>query len=313
MPLDVTKNAIADAEKLIRPYVRRTPVIEAAGADFGLGDVSLVFKLEFMQHTGSFKARGAFANLLMRDIPKTGVAAASGGNHGAAVAYAAMKLAAPARIYVPEVCSPAKIDRIRGCGAQLVVGGALYAEALAACNDWVAQSGALSVHAYDAVETMLGGGTVGLELSEQAPGLDAVVVAVGGGGFIGGVAAALAGGAEIIAVEPEKCPTLDHALKAGRPVAAPGGGVAADSLAPKSIGERPFKIIREHVSRNVLVSDEAILAAQRVLWDKLRIVAEPGGAAALAGLLSGVYKPRAGARVGVMVCGANTAAVQFAQ
>lgn len=313
MPLDVTKNAIADAEKLIRPYVRRTPVIEAAGADFGLGDVSLVFKLEFMQHTGSFKARGAFANLLMRDIPKTGVAAASGGNHGAAVAYAAMKLAAPARIYVPEVCSPAKIDRIRGCGAQLVVGGALYAEALAACNDWVAQSGALSVHAYDAVETMLGGGTVGLELSEQAPGLDAVVVAVGGGGFIGGVAAALAGGPEIIAVEPENCPTLDHALKAGRPVAAPGGGVAADSLAPKSIGERPFKIIREHVSRNVLVSDEAILAAQRVLWDKLRIVAEPGGAAALAGLLSGVYKPRAGARVGVMVCGANTAAVQFAQ
>lgn len=313
MPLDVTKQAFADAEKLIRPYIRRTPVIEAEGADFGLSDLSLIFKLEFMQHTGSFKARGAFANLLLRDIPKAGVAAASGGNHGTAVAYAAMKLGVPARIYVPEVCSPAKIERIRSYGAHLVVGGELYADALAACNDWVAQSGALSVHAYDAAETMLGGGTVGLELAEQAARLDAVVIAVGGGGFIGGVAAALAGGPEIIAVEPENCPTLDHALKAGRPVAAPGGGIAADSLAPKSIGERPFAVIREHLSRNVLVSDDAILAAQRVLWDKLRIVAEPGGATALAALLSGAYKPDPGARIGVMVCGANTTAVQFSQ
>lgn len=313
MSRELTKDAIARTEKLIRPHIRRTPILETGGEDFGLDGVRLVFKLEFLQHAGAFKTRGAFANLLMRDIPKAGVAAASGGNHGAAVAYAAMKLGVPARIYVPEVSSPAKVERIRNYGADLVVGGALYADALIACDEWIATSGALSVHAYDSAETILGAGTVGLEFAEQAPGLDAVIVAVGGGGLIGGVAAALAGGPKIIASEPEKAPSLDYALKAGRPVAAPGGGVAADSLAPKSIGEKPFAVIRDRLAANVLVPDEAIVAAQKALWEKLRIVAEPGAATPFAALLSGAYKPPAGARVGVIVSGANTTAVNFAQ
>jgi threonine dehydratase len=313
MPEQITREAIAAAEKLIRPYIRRTPIIDVRGEDFGLDGISLVFKLEFMQHSGSFKARGAFANLLMRDIPKAGVAAASGGNHGAAVAYAAKTLGVPARIYVPEVCSPEKIDRIRGYGADLVVGGALYADALAACDSWLAQSGALSIHAYDATETMLGAGTAGLEFGEQAQGLDAVIVAVGGGGFISGTAAALAGGPKIVASEPELSPTLAYALKAGRPVAAPGGGIAADSMAPRSIGEKPFAVIRERVSEALLVTDDAILAAQKALWEKLRVVVEPGGAAAFAALLAKAYKPRQGERVGVILCGANTTAVKFDQ
>ena len=308
----VLPDTIHHTYELIRPYIRRTPVAEVDGADFGLGGMPLVLKLELLQHAGSFKARGAFANLLMRPVPAVGVVAASGGNHGAAVAYAAMKLRKPARIFVPSVASPAKMERIRGYGADLVVHGKLYDEALAASEEWVAQSGAMAVHAYEQMETLLGQGTVGLELEEQAPEVDSLLVAVGGGGLIGGIAAWFAGRVRIVGVEPEAAPTLTLALQAGRPVDAPAGGIAADSLAPKRVGQLMFPIARDYVERVVLVPDEAIRAAQSMLWDVMRIVAEPGGAAAFAALLAGRYRPRAGERVAVLVCGGNTTAVDFA-
>ncbi len=206
-------------------------------ADFGLDAAPLVLKLELLQHAGSFKTRGAFANLLTRDVPRAGVVAASGGNHGAAVAFAAMKLGIAARIFVPEVSSPSKIDRIRSYGADLIVTGHRYADALAASEAWASKTGALRVHAFEQVETLLGQGTVALEFEEQAPALNSLLVAVGGGGLIGGMAAWYAGGIKMIGVEPEAAPTLTRALEAGRPVDAEAGGIAADSLAPKRVGE----------------------------------------------------------------------------
>jgi threonine dehydratase len=313
MPPDtVNREGIARTYETIRPYIRRTPVMDVDGADFGLSGVKLVLKLELLQHAGSFKTRGAFTNLLMREIPKAGVVAASGGNHGAAVAFAAMKLGMPARIFVPGVCSPAKLERIRGYGAELVVTGDRYDDALEASRAWAAASGALPVHAYEQIETLLGQGTVGLEFEAQDPKLDTLLVAVGGGGLIGGIAAWYAGRTQIIGVEPEAAPTLTRAFQAGRPVDAEAGGIAADSLAPKRVGEMMFPIARAYVDRVMLVPDDAIQNAQRVLWNVLRIVAEPGGAAALAALLAGRYRPKEGQRVGVLVCGGNTTAVDFA-
>lgn len=308
----INRDSIAAAERLIRPYIRRTPVIEIVAADFALAGAAVTLKLEFMQPAGSFKTRGAFTNLLTREVPKAGVVAASGGNHGAAVAYAAMTLKIPATIFVPAISSPAKIERIRSYGAELVVGGERYADALAASEEFAARSGAMAVHAFDQDETVIGQGTCALELEEQVPGLDAVLVAVGGGGLIGGIAAWYRGSrTRVVAVEPELAPTLNRALAAGCIVEAPAGGIAADSLAPRRIGERAFAIARETGMRSVLVADEAIRAAQKALWDTARIVAEPGGAAAVAALLSGRYQPAADARVGVVVSGANTTAVDF--
>jgi len=308
--MDVDRPAIARAEPLIRPYIRRTPVLTLDGADFGLdGRVSL--KLEFLQHTGSFKARGAFANLLLREVPPVGVVAASGGNHGVAVAYAAMRLGVPARIFVPEISSHAKVARIRACGADLVVAGARYADALEMSEAWAAESGAMPVHAFDQVETLLGAGTVGLELEEQIDAIDTVMVSVGGGGLLGGTAAWFGGATRVVGVEPDGAPTLTMALAAGRPVDAPTEGVAADSLAPRRVGELMFAIAQRHVDDVVTVPDEAIRSAQQALWDEVRVVAEPGGVAAFAGLLSGRYVPAPGERLAVVVSGANTVAVAF--
>jgi threonine dehydratase len=307
----IDREQIAQTAKLIRPYVRRTPIVEVDSRDFGLDSISLVLKLESLQHTGSFKARGAFTNLLMREVPPAGVVAATGGNHGVAVAYAAKRLGKPARIFVPTVASKSKIERIRRYGAELVIGGQLYADALAASEKWAAESGALRIHAYDQPETLLGQGTVGLEFEEQDATLDTMLLAVGGGGLIGGIATWYGGRIKIVGVEPEAAPTLAHALKAGKPVDAPAGGIAADSLAPKRVGELMFPIAQKFVDRVVLVTDEAIENAQEQLWNKLRIVAEPGGAAALAALLSGRYVAQQGERVGVLVCGGNTTAVDF--
>jgi threonine dehydratase len=310
--MTIDREAITRADSLIRQHIRRTPIVEVQGADFGLDGTALTLKLELLQHSGSFKARGAFTNLLMRPVPPAGVVAASGGNHGAAVAFAANKLGVPARIFVPVVSSTAKIERIRGYGAELVVTGERYADALAASQEWAAQSGALTIHAYDQPETLLGQGTVGLELEQQCPKLDALLVAVGGGGLIGGIAAWCGSRIRIIGVEPAAAPTLYRALQAGHPVDAEAGGVAADSLAPRRVGELMFPFAQKYVERVVLVSDEAILQAQAALWNVVRVVAEPGGAAALAALLSGQYKPQLGERVGVLVCGGNTTAVDFA-
>ncbi len=307
----IDRAAIAATDRIIRPYIRHTPMLAAEGRDFGAAFGPVRFKLEFLQHTGSFKARGAFANLLTRPIPAAGVVAASGGNHGAAVAFAAQRLGVPAAIFVPGLAPQAKLDRIRSYGAELVVVGERYVEALAASQERAASTGALQVHAYDQPETLLGQGTVGLELEQDAPDVDTLLVAVGGGGLIGGIAAWYEGRVRVIAVEPELAPSLNMALAAGQPVDAPGGGIAADSLAPKQVGQLMFPIARDHVAASLLVSEDAIRAAQRALWDGLRVVAEPGGAAAFAALLSGRYVPAAGERVAVLLCGANTSAVNF--
>ncbi|HWA48522.1 MAG TPA: threonine/serine dehydratase [Dongiaceae bacterium] len=310
--LAVSRAEIDETAKVIAPYVRRTPVVEVRGRDFGLDlNHPITFKLELLQHAGSFKARGAFANLLLRDVPKAGVVAASGGNHGAAVAFAAKTLGVPAKIFVPKISSPAKIAQIRSYGAELVVEGERYADALALSEQWVKESGALPVHAFDQRETLLGQGTVGKEFAEQAPHIDTLLVAVGGGGLIGGMAAWIAGAKKIVAVEPEAAPTLAMARKAGRPVDAPAGGIAADSLAPRQVGQMMFPIAQAHVAEVVLVPDAAIARAQQELWRALRLVAEPGGAASFAALLTGRYKPAAGERVGVLLCGGNTNAVDF--
>src|SRR2546426_4542597 len=308
--MTIARGAIEKTAAVIRPHVRVTPVLEADGANLGLAPCPLTLKLELLQHAGSFKTRGAFANLLLRTVPAAGVVAASGGNHGAAVAYAAMRLGVRAKIFVPSISSPAKIARIRSYGAELVVGGDRCANALAASEAWTRDSGALPVHAYDQAETLLGQGTRARELEQQTR-LDTLLVAVGGGGLIGGIAAWSAGRVRVIGVEPEAAPTLTAALGAGRPVDAPAGGIAADSLAPAHVGALMFPIARAHVERVVLVSDDTIRRAQQALWESFRVVAEPGGAATAAALLSGAYVPAAGERVGIVLCGGNTTAVDF--
>ena len=308
---ELSRERIQATERVIRPYIRRTPVLEVDGSEFGLDSIRIVFKLELFQHAGSFKARGAFTNMLTREVPAAGVVAASGGNHGAAVAFAAMKLGKPATIFVPSVASQAKLDRIRGYGAELIIAGDRYAESLEASQAWTRQSGALPIHAYEGDETLLGQGTLGLELEEQEPKIDSLLVAVGGGGLIGGVAAWYQNRVKIVAVEPTEAPTLHLALKAGRPVDSPAGGIAADSLAPRQVGQQMFPIAQRFVPSSLLVSDEEILDAQKRLWDAARIIAEPGGATAFAGLLSGRYKPGRGERVGVIVCGGNTEKVSI--
>jgi threonine dehydratase len=295
------KNVAAAAER-ISGYVRHTPLLQA---DLGIG-AAVTMKLELLQHAGSFKPRGAFNRLLSASIPAGGVIAASGGNHGAAVAYAARSLGLMAEIFVPAGTPAAKIVRIASYGAQVVQGGDTYAEALVASRVRQAATGALEVHAYDHADVLAGQGTVGRELEQDAPDLTHILVATGGGGLIGGIAAWYAGSAEVISVEPDGCPALHDALLAGKPIAAPVGGLAADSLGARQVGALMFPIAQCFVSAAVLVPDQAILAAQRLLWDRFRLVAEPGGATAAAALLSGRFQPPPGSRVGIVICGANT-------
>lgn len=275
------------------------------GRDFAI-EQPVVLKLELLQHTGSFKPRGAFNRLLSTAVPAAGVIAASGGNHGAAVAYAARQLGVPAEIFVPSGTPAAKVSRIAGYGAHVVQGGETYAEALLASRERQSDTGALEVHAYDHPDVLAGQGTVGREFEQDAPELTHILVATGGGGLIGGIAAWYAGSAAIISVEPEGCPTLHNALHAGQPIPAPVGGLAADSLGARQSGTLMFPIAQRFISQAVLVPDTAILAAQRLLWDRFRLITEPGGATATAALMSGVWQPPAGARIGIVVCGANT-------
>jgi threonine dehydratase len=302
----LTRNGIEAAAARIAPYLRRTPTLALEADALGVAG-QLVLKLEFLQVTGSFKPRGAFNRLLSAEIPEAGVIAASGGNHGVAVAYAAHRLGVPATIFVPTIAAPAKLKRIRDSGAEVIVSGSNYAEALALSMEGAKASGALVVHAYDQPEVILGQGTIGLELMAQAPNLDTVLIAVGGGGLIGGISLALAGsGVRIIGVEPVLAPTLHGALAAGRPVPVEVAGVAADSLGAREVGPLALAILQEQGVRVLLVEDDAIRTAQRVLWHELRILAEPGGATALAALLSNGYRPQPGERVGVVLCGGNT-------
>lgn len=291
----IGSDEISAADALIRPYIRRTPLLDLEGT---------FLKLEFMQHAGSFKTRGAFANLLSRPVPAAGVVAASGGNHGAAVAYAAMRLGVPCKIFVPRVSSPAKIARIESYGAALVVGGERYADAYEASLAYESESGALGVHAFDSPQTIAGQGTLAKEFEQQREA-DTILVPVGGGGLMAGIASWYSGRVKIVAVEPEGAPTLRDALLAGKPVDAPAGSIANDSLAPRRVGELVFPIAQRFVERVALVSDDEILAAKAALWDRARVVVEPGGAAAFAALASQRYRPARGERVAVVLSGAN--------
>jgi threonine dehydratase len=302
-PTEIGPDEIERIYPTIRPYLRRTPVVQVDLGELN-GQGTAILKLEQLQCAGSFKARGAFTNLLLRDVPAAGVVAASGGNHGVAIAYAAHRLGIPAKIFVPTVSAPAKMERIRQLGADLVVSGDRYADAYEASQRWLATSGALSVHAFDQRETILGQGTLALELAEQAD-IDTVLVAVGGGGLISGIAAYFAGTVRVIGVEPEGAPTLAYARAAGEPVDAPTAGIGADALAPRRVGELVFPITQSYVSDVVLVDDDAIRQAQRALWQAVRIAAEPAAVVGVAALLTGAYKPAPDERVAVVICGAN--------
>ncbi|HEV2960228.1 MAG TPA: threonine/serine dehydratase [Candidatus Angelobacter sp.] len=300
----ITKTEIQAAGQRIAPHVRRTPVMAMEEDAFGI-DAQIYLKLESLQHTGSFKPRGAFNCILSSSVPAAGVIAASGGNHGAAVAYAAQKLGLAAEIFVPTISSPNKVERLRQYGAKVNVIGNAYAEALAASQERASVTGALSIHAYDDARVLAGQGTLGMELEEQIGSVDTILIAVGGGGLIGGVAAWYQSRVRIIGVEPELAPSLYNALEAKKPVDVQTGGIAADSLGARRVGEMMFPIAQKHVERVVLVADHQIREAQKTLWHKLRMVAEPGGAAALAALLSSRFKPAVGERVAVVLCGGN--------
>ena len=298
MPSPISPADIERAEARIRPYIRATPVMDLSP--------NVMLKLEFLQHGGSFKPRGAFNNILSREVPKVGVAAASGGNHGLAVALAAKLRGVPAAIFVPEISSPAKIAAIRATGADLRVGGARYNDALDACNRYAAETGALSIHAFDTPETIAGQGTLALEWDTQSDaGLDTVLVAVGGGGLIAGMAAWWRGSVKVIGVEPAGSRALHAAMKAGKPVDVDVNSIAADSLGARRAGQLVYEIANAHVDHVLLVEDAAIADAQKALWNEFRIATEPGGAAAMAALISGTYKPAPDERVGVLLCGAN--------
>ena len=315
MTVTVTPSDIRSAHARIRGHIRRTPILEAASPIAGAPPLSL--KLECLQASGSFKARGAFHNLLTRPAPASGCATASGGNHGAAVAYAAQKLGIRARVFVPEIATPAKVAKIKAYGAEAMIGGAAYAEAQQRCDAYVAESGALSIHPYDAVETIAGQGTVGLEWEEDLERLglkklDTVLVAVGGGGLISGVAAWFQGRVKVVGVEPESSCALFAALAANEPVDVSVKSLAADSLGAKRVGKLNFEIAKKFVDSVVLIKDTAIVEAQRRLWADLSVIAEPGGAAAFAAIASGAYQPESDERVGVLVCGANADLAAFA-
>ncbi|HWF02697.1 MAG TPA: threonine/serine dehydratase [Candidatus Angelobacter sp.] len=300
----ISRTEIQNAARRIAMHVRRTPVMALEENAFGV-DAKIFFKLECLQHTGSFKPRGAFNCILSSTVPAVGVIAASGGNHGAAVAYAAHKLSHKAEIFVPVITPPNKIDRLRQYGATINVTGNNYSEALAASRERAKETGSVPIHAYDDPHVLAGQGTMAMEFEEQVRGLDSVLIAVGGGGLIGGAAAWYQDRIRVIAVEPERAPTLHNSLAAGHVVEVETGGVAADSLGARRAGELMFPIAQKFVPQSLLVTDDQIVNAQKLLWQNLRLIAEPGGATALAALISGVYKPHAGERVGVVLCGSN--------
>lgn len=301
----VGRSDVVAAAQRCAGRLRHTPVLTVEPDGLGTG-VPVTLKLELFQHSGSFKARGALNCILAAEVPTTGVIAASGGNHGLAVAHAARSLGLPAEVFVPTAASPVKVARLHELGAVVTQTGQWYADALAASTERAEQTGALVVHAYDDPDVLAGQGTVALELAEQAPDLDTVLVAVGGGGLIGGVTSWYDGRTQVVSVEPARIPTMAAALAAGHPVDVEVGGVAADSLGAGRIGALGLAAAQRTGVVSVLVTDEAILDARRRLWDTLRLASEAGGAAALAALTSGAYRPSPSERLGVIVCGGNT-------
>jgi threonine dehydratase len=304
--VDLPTRADVDAAAArIRGRVRRTPVVDLEAGALGL-DHPVVLKLELLQHTGSFKPRGAFNRVLAADVPAAGLVAASGGNHGLAVAHVARSLGLAAEVFVPTSSSPVKVARLRSYGVRVVVTGDYYADAYAASQERARETGALVVHAYEGAPTVAGQGTLARELEQQRPDVDTVLVAVGGGGLIGGIATWYSGRARVVSVEPERIPTLAAALEHGGPVDVEVSGIAADSLGARRLGITAYRAAVAAGVVPVLVPDAAILDARRRLWDDARIAAEAGGATALAALTSGAYRPRRGERVAVVVCGGNT-------
>jgi threonine dehydratase len=301
---DFMHTDIEAAAERIADCVRITPVIHLEKHIWGIPG-QLALKLELFQHAGSFKSRGAFNRVLSNTVPPDGLIAASGGNHGIAVAYVGQKLGLQTKIFVPRACSPVKIERLRSYGARVTIEGATYAEALAASQAYAEHTDALVVHAYDQQEVIIGQGTLAREFEQQVPGLDTVLIAIGGGGLIAGAALWFAGRVRLIGVEPVTAPSMAEALSVGEPVDTRVGGIAVDSLGARRVGHLAFSLVQQHVARVVLVSDEAIRLSQRTLWHDLRVLAEPGGATALAALLSGAYRPEPGERVGVVICGGN--------
>jgi len=304
--LAINRETISANYNRLRGHIRKTPTVEVDPSDFDAQVAQLQLKLEHIQLSGSFKARGAFTHFLLRGGTDAGVVAASGGNHGAAVACAAQRLGKKATIFVPSIASPAKTAAITEYGADLNITGEAYADAFRAATTYVNETGAVSVHAYDQPETLVGQGSIALELEAQAPGLTTLLVAVGGGGLIGGISAWFQGRIKLIAVEPETATTLKSAMDAGEPVDVPVSGVAADSLGAKRLGRLAFPLCQSYVEDVVTVRNCDITRAQELLWRKTRVLAEPGGATALAALVSGAYKPQPDERVGVIVCGGNT-------
>jgi threonine dehydratase len=309
----VPRPMIEAAAMRVADHARVTPVMRLGRGAFA-ADADISLKLECLQHAGSFKTRGAFNNLLSLPVPASGVAAASGGNHGAAVAYAARERGVKATIFVPEISPAAKIEAIRRFGAQVIIGGAQYDDAQAACDRFVAETGALKIHPFAAAETIAGQGTLGREWQGQEPDLDTVLVAVGGGGLISGIAAWFADTkVKVVGVEPEGSRALHAALEAKQPVEVKVASVAADSLGARNVGPLVYAVCKDAVDHVALVPDTAITQAQAMLWRDFRLAVEPGGAAALAALLSGAYKPAPGERLGVLVCGANVDLAKLAE
>lgn len=298
-----TRDDITRAAARIVDHVRRTPVM-TVGTEIG-GGSGCVLKLELLQHTGSFKPRGAFNRVLSAEVPEAGIIAASGGNHAAAVAHVGSSLGVPAEIFVPGAAPEIKLRRLDAYPATVVRAGALYDDAQAASDERAVTTGALVVHPYDLPEVVAGQGTIGLELEGQAGDLDTVLVAVGGGGLIAGVASWFRGAVRVVAVEPDRSRCLGAALDAGAPTDVTVAGVASDSLGARRVGTLAFAAVSAWVERAVTVTDDDIVATQRLLWDRLRLIVEPGGATALAALRTGAYRPAPGERVGVVVCGAN--------
>ncbi|PRY41343.1 threonine/serine dehydratase [Umezawaea tangerina] len=300
LPAEVGRQAVRSAAEIIAPHVRRTPVLRVA-----TGSAVVTIKAESLQVTGSFKVRGALNTVLGAELSADGVVTASGGNHAIAVAYAAQRRGTPCRVYVPEICPPVKRRKIAELGADLVVGGLVYAECAEAAAEWAARTGALDVHAFDRESVIAGQGTVGAELQEQHPAADTVLVPVGGGGLVAGIAAWYGDTARVVGVEPESCPTLTTALAVGEPVDVSTGGRAADSLGARRVGRLALATAVRHGLRTVTVDDAAILAAQRFLLERVGLLVEPGGATAFAAVLSGAYRPADGEQVAVVASGSN--------
>lgn len=303
--LPVTPADVAAAAERIAPHVRRTPLLRLPGATLGLPGIELWLKLEQLQAGGSFKARGMFNRMLAQPIPAAGVIVASGGNAGIAVATAARALGVACEVFVPEISSAAKRERLAALGATVRVGGAAYADALAACLQRQAASGALLMHAYDQAEVVAGAGTLALEVEADAGLPDRALVSVGGGGLVAGIAAWFAGRCRVDALEPVGCPTLHAARAAGEPVDVAVGGLAADALGARRLGALAWPITQRHVAASHLLDEAAIAAAQQALWRELRLLVEPAAALPLAALLSGTVRPQPGERVLLVLCGAN--------